>query len=216
MSVILIWGNDREMDIMGNKKTERYFFVDMENVHRSGLKGINELTSKDVVRVYYSNPLETLTIDMHRQIVESKANFEYIKVEIRIKNAADMMILMDLKKLSKKNAKSEYIIISNDTDFDDTIAELQSQKINVKKMTMIDGHEDTEKEEKVRSRVQKIFEDIDISENREENIEKTVQAVLNARTKSQVNYSLLKIYDSQSVKLIYNELKPLLKELPGK
>ena len=216
MSVILIWGNDREMDIMGNKKTERYFFVDMENVHRSGLKGINELTSKDVVRVYYSNPLETLTIDMHRQIVESKAYFEYIKVEIRIKNAADMMILMDLKKLSKKNAKSEYIIISNDTDFDDTIAELQSQKINVKKMTMIDGHEDTEKEEKVRSRVQKIFEDIDISENREENIEKTVQAVLNARTKSQVNYSLLKIYDSQSVKLIYNELKPLLKELPGK
>ncbi len=201
---------------MGNKKTERFFFVDMENVHKSGLKGIGELTSKDVVRVYYGNPLETLTLDMHRQIVESKAKFEYILVEIRIKNAADMMILMDLKELSKKYDKAEYIIISNDTDFDETIAELQSRKVKVKKMTMINGHEDTKKEEKVRSQVRKIFESIDISEDRDENIEKTVQAVLKARTKSQVNYSLLKIYDSQSVKLIYNELKPLLKELPGK
>lgn len=201
---------------MGNKKTKRYFFVDMENVHRSGLKGISELTSEDVVRVYYSNPLETLTMEMHQQIVSSKAKFEYIKVEIRIKNAADMMILMDLKDLSAKHKKADYIIISNDTDFDETIAELRENSISVSKMTMIDGREDTEKKARLRSEIEKIFADIDISEDREENIEKTVQAVLKAKTKSQVNYGLLKIFDSQSVKLIYNELKPLLKDLPGK
>ncbi len=205
-----------EVMTMGSKKHERFFFVDMENVHRSGLRGVGDLSSNDCVRLYYSNPLENIPIQLHLQIVESKAAFKYIKVEFQIKNAADCMILFDIKAAAKKNKKAEYIIISNDADFDGPIAEFREMGIDAKKMPVINSREDVEREEHIRSFITEHFDDIDISENRSENIEKTVQAVLNAKTKSQVNLSLLKIYDSQSVKLIYNELKPLLKDLPGK
>lgn len=204
------------MNETGSKKTERFFFVDMENVHRNGIKGVGELNEKDCVRIYYSNPLENIPIQLHLQILESKAKFEYVKVEFQLKNAADMMILLDIKETAKKHKKSEFIIISNDADFDAPIAEFREMGVNAKKMPVINSREDIEREENIRRFIVEHFSDIDISEDRGEIIEKTVQAVLNAKTKSQVNLGLLKIYDSQSVKLIYNELKPLLKDLPGK
>ena len=200
----------------------------MENVHRDGLVGIEMLTQKDCVRIYYSNPLETIPIDLHKQIMESPAKFEYIKVEVPIKNAADCMILFDLQGIARDNKKSEFIIISHDSDFDRPISEFKHRGINAFKRTVICENAEEEinekaekknhskREEEIRKFIKANFGEISISGDRDKILDDTVHAVLSGKTKSQVNHNLLKIYDNQSVKLIYKELKPLIKDLPGK
>ena len=79
-----------------------------------------------------------------------------------------------------------------------------------------DSKRDSKREAEVRKFIKEHFDEISISGDRDKIIEKTVSAVLSGKTKSQVNHNLLKIYDNQSVKLVYNELKPLIKDLPGK
>lgn len=269
---------------MGNK-SKRYFFVDLENVHRDGLKGADKLTENDHVRVYYSNPLETVPMFLHRQISESPAHFDYVTVEMPIKNAADCMILLDINAMAKSKKKKDAIftIVSKDSDFDRPITEMKSKGINVRKISVL--CDDTQRpkdsddaggkpaassekkagktakksaekaaekspetadkkaedtadknadiadsseskalsnvltkaldENEVRAFVIEHLKDFDISGDRDEIIEQTVQAVLMAKTKRHVNANLLKIFDSASVKLIYGELKPLIKELPG-
>lgn len=203
---------------MGKDKIKRYFFIDMENVHTNGFKGVGDLNERDCVRIYYSNPNESIPIELHIKLMSSSADFEYIKVDMPIKNAADCMILLDLQKLAEKHKKAEYIIVSNDTDFDRPIKKFDTYGYKVRKLSELDRKESIEKAAKIRKFIDEHFKDIAISadDDREEIIERTVQAVMAGKTKSQINYNLLKIYDSQSVKLIYSELKPLMTELPGK
>ncbi len=190
----------------------------MENVHTNGFKGVGDLTERDCVRIYYSNPNENIPIELHIKMMSSSAEFEYIRVDMPIKNAADCMILLDLQKLAEKHKKAEYIIVSNDTDFDRPIKKFGTYGYKVSKLSELDRKEDIEKAANIRGFINEHFKDIAISadDDREEIIERTVQAVMAGKTKSQINYNLLKIYDSQSVKLIYNELKPLMADLPGK
>ncbi len=197
-------------------KIKRYFFVDMENVHRDGLKGVEDLTSKDCVRIYYSNPLENVPMYIHKQIVSSKARFEYIQVDMPIKNAADCMILFDLQAIAGENEHAEFFIISKDSDFDRPIVDFCEKKFKVKKLPEISGKENKQKEAEVREFIDKHFNDIEISGDREEIIAQTVRAIVHGKTRSQVNNSLMKIYDHDSIKMIFNEIKPLIKDLPGK
>lgn len=309
---------------MGSKKFERYFFVDYENVNFKGLDGIDELTARDYVRLYYSHAADTLPIEAHLVMLSSPAKFEFVKVEMPIKNFMDCMILMDVKEMTSKKKKPEYLIVSRDRDFDKSIDQLCESEFRVKRVSNLRAddvppppirmlqkksvsetapkkgssmraakkltaksaiqskpdqteqaapdtpaavsesaekptaapektetpnvesksaaetaaaetkpaaqpsaekaapiiHEQIDalkqKEAEVRAFIDEHFRDITISTDREENIEKTVQAVLNGKTKTQINTSLMKIYDSDSIKLIYNELKPLMKDLPGK
>ena len=226
---------------MGDNKIKRYYFVDMENVHRSGLKGIDKLTSKDCVRIYYSNPLENIPIILMKQMMHSSAKYEYIEVEVPIKNAADCMILFDLRDIASENKKAEYIIISNDTDFDKPIEDFKKKKINVKKQVDLQSSSKQNSDEKtpkkpepapnnkpdklekksareleVRSFINEHFKNINITGNRNSVIERTIQVILKGKSRSQINNDLMQIYDRDSIKMIFDEIKPLIKDLPGK
>lgn len=54
------------------------------------------------MKIYYSNSAETLTFGLHRRINVSQAFFEYIKVQMPIKNAVDGKIYKQLKPLIKE------------------------------------------------------------------------------------------------------------------
>lgn len=115
----------------------RYFLIDYENVNREGLNGITKLSENDCVRIYYSNAAETLTFGLHRRINLSKAHFDYIKVQIPIKNAADCQILFDIRDLSKKNRTAEYFIVSKDSDFDKAVEGFRACSLNVRKVQQV-------------------------------------------------------------------------------
>ena len=97
------------MDSSNTKqKYARYFLVDYENVNRDGLNGIVKLSEEDCVRIYYSEAAATMTFGLHRRINASRANFEYIKITIPIKNAVDCQILFDIRYISKLNRTAEF------------------------------------------------------------------------------------------------------------
>ena len=224
-----------------NIEFTRYFFVDYENVNRDGLNGVTKLSEEDCVRIYYSESAETLTFGLHRRINASKAHFDYIKVQMPIKNAIDCQILFDIRDLAKENRSVEYFIVSKDSDFDKTIDEFNAHNFKVRKVPEICKRDElvkteqlkriepkqpatqqiektttkTEKEKweaQVRSFFGRHFKKKVYVENKEE----IIQSVLKAKTKQQVNNNLMKIYSNATVSEIYKKMKPLIKELPGK
>ena len=97
-----------------------YFLIDYENVRVSGFDGVTNLTSEDVVVVFYSENADTLTFGLHRRINESKAQFHFQKVSVGGKNALDFQLCSYLGYLIRdtKNGDGEandnYYIVSND------------------------------------------------------------------------------------------------------
>lgn len=115
----------------------RYFFVDYENVRKDGLYGVENLHSSDRVRIYYSEAAETLTFDLHRKINRSAAEFNYIKVLDRIKNALDCKILFDVRDYMEKEPEAEYYIVANDKDYDDIVQEFRKKGMTIDKVAGI-------------------------------------------------------------------------------
>ncbi len=203
----------------GNK---RYFLVDYENVNRDGLNGVEHLSERDEVVIYYSEAAETLSFGLHKRINESEAHFDYRKVQMPIKNAVDCRILFDLENLLAVDKKAEYVIVSKDSDFDSAIEMFSSNNYHVKKMFKIGKRTETikkappktnQREAQIRSFFGQHFSDKKYKKHKEE----IIQAVLKAKSKQQVNNNLMKIYNAGNiVREIYKKLKPLIKDLPGK
>lgn len=214
------------------KEYKRYFFVDYENVNRDGLNGITKLTETDCVRIYYSNAAETLTFGLHRRINASKAHFDYIKVQIPIKNAVDCQILFDIRDFAKEQRKAEYFIVSKDSDFDQAVETFKANQIKVKKVVEIcqlAGNQksasnssntknknvlsDKDRQEtQIRSFFEEHFKEKEYTAKEEE----IVQLLLESKNRQQINNGLLKIFRNNKVGAIYKRLKPLIKDLPGR
>lgn len=224
---------------MGKKTKEyqRFFLVDYENVNCAGLDGIENLTDKDCVRIYYREEreeIEKLTLGLHNRINKSMARFKFIEAKWSIKNAVDFWILFDVEKLLKKNKKAEYFIVSNDTDFDKDIKKFCGKKIKVKKIPAICKRDEFAKTQNNRRKANTSKNMSKKTDNREAQIrsffgqhfkeleytkykEQIIRVLLDGKTRQQVNNGLMKIYhESKTVGKIMKKSKPLLKELPGK
>ena len=113
------------------------FLVDLENVHYTGLDGIIKLGKKDCVRIYYSDSCKSISIDNHISICRSKAEFDYIRVGFRMKNALDCTLLYDLQRINSEKNIRNFFIVSKDRDFDQPIDMMNSEGINVRKIESI-------------------------------------------------------------------------------
>lgn len=98
-----------------------YYLIDLENVRRNGFAGIESLSEKDHVIIFYSDFADSIPIDLHFQINASPAKFEFRKVLVGSKNALDFQLCSHLGYLIsyalrwKKNAA--FYIVSNDTGY---------------------------------------------------------------------------------------------------
>ena len=99
---------------------KRIFLVDIENVGKSFLKGIEKLTISDEIIVCNNR---TVRDDFSRAIREglsrTKAIVKKFHIENANKNAMDFHIMMQLGYMIAENGNSaEYYIVSNDRGFD--------------------------------------------------------------------------------------------------
>lgn len=217
-------------------KYNRYFLIDYENVNRDGLNGITKLSENDCVRIYYSNTAETLTFGLHRRINESRAHFDYIKVQMPIKNALDCLILFDIRDLAKENRDAEYFIVSKDTDFDKAIEDFTVHNLKVKRIIEICKldeplNKSQSKIEQLKPQLQKTI--ANTKDKREAQVrtffgqhfkektyvekkEEIIQVLLVSETKQQVNNGLMKLYSNETVSNMLKVLQPLIKNMPGK
>lgn len=221
---------------------KRCFFVDYENVNRVGLNGILKLSETDCVRIYYSKNAEALTFGLHRRINASKAHFEYIKVQMPIKNAIDCQILYQLQDMAKLRKDIVYYIVSNDTDFDASIEMFRQLKFQVFRIAQIcqrnlpetkaapakssekTGNLQTAEavstkktkvsEEKRERQIRSFYGQYFKDELHRKQKEATIQAILKSKTKTELNSCLTKLYPGDVVKQMFTVLKPLLEDLP--
>lgn len=103
-------------NLFGNhNKTKIY--VDFENVKIKGLEGLDELTEKDTLYLFYSKNAETLTVPIHESIKNSKANIETIECSTG-SNAMDFVISTLLGSHVKTDTeKTKYFIVSKDKGY---------------------------------------------------------------------------------------------------
>jgi len=217
----------------------RYFFVDYENVKTSGLNGIVKLSENDCVRIYYSKAAEMMTFGLHRRICASVCHFEYIKVDMPIKNAVDCQILFDIRDYLRVNPQAEYIVISKDSDFDKPINQFKERKaILYRSEEICKGKvNDSEQEDIVEATKEKSKakgENMETSKPKPENFEKTLRscfgqhfkkkcyvekkeailgAFLKAKNKKELRALLLNEVQENQVELILEKLKAVVKKL---
>lgn len=103
----------------------RAIYVDYENVNISGLKGIEELTHEDVVKIFIGAQVSKLTMVDADRIFNCEATVELITNKYIGKNALDFIIMVHMGyDIAQELAKS-YYIISKDKGYDPAIHEMR-------------------------------------------------------------------------------------------
>ncbi len=183
------------------------YFIDYENVRVDGLKGVAKLTEDDSVCIFYSEKANTLTFGLHKRLIESKANIEYIKVSVGTPNSLDFQLTSILGYKIAKEEKQEYVIVSKDKGFDSTVEFWTKKKIQISRVEDITTDVQNQKNEITQEILSLIG-----SEN-EKYIKNVFEALKERKSKDGVhNYLMKELHDNKKVTELYKKIKPLLKD----
>ena len=93
------------------------YLIDYENT--KNLLGIHNLSADDCVVIFYSQKANTLTFDIHKEILASPAKIEYKCVDVGGPNALDFQLSTYLGYLIHQNGNEKYniYIVSKDKGF---------------------------------------------------------------------------------------------------
>lgn len=92
------------------------FYVDYENVHYSGTDGIDELTDREYVFVFYSQNANTMNMDTVKHFLGSRCGIEFIEADLGTANALDFQLVTFL--FSGIAQDDYHYIISKDHGYD--------------------------------------------------------------------------------------------------
>ena len=97
------------------------YFIDYENVHDEGLKGVSALNGNDTVVIFYSNNIKNMPFDLHVEITKSGVKTDYIKIGKTAKNYLDFHLASYLGYMIGTGKGGPFYIISKDTGFDSVV-----------------------------------------------------------------------------------------------
>lgn len=97
------------------------YLMDYENVNADGFRGVEKLGKDDSVYVFYTTNAGNLSFEVHKKLIESKAEIKYFSVSSG-KNALDFQLTMFAGYLLGKGTSQNIYIISNDKGFDADIS----------------------------------------------------------------------------------------------
>ena len=101
------------------------FYIDYENVHNEGLKGVEKLTPEDNLYLFYSDKADTLKIDVVQKLLQTQGNLRFTKIENGVENALDFQLITAL--MCDYAADNNYYIISRDKGYDAAITMAQQR-----------------------------------------------------------------------------------------
>lgn len=181
------------------------YFIDYENVHIDGLKGVSSLTEEDSVCIFYSEKANNLTFGLHRRLIASKAKIEYIKACVGTPNALDFQLTSILGYKIAKEEHKEYVIVSKDKGYDGTVDFWKKRKIDIARVEDIttdvqNGKAETNKEITAL-----------IGKENEKYVAVIFKALSERKSKEGVhNYLMKELHDNVKVTELYKKIKPLL------
>lgn len=215
-------------DYRGKTKMN-YYLIDFENVKSSGFDGVEKLTEHDKVITFYSVNSDTITIDTHIKINESKAYIEFQKVTVGGKNALDFQlssylgyIIRDTLPTDDIADRCNYYIVSNDTGYACLCKYWKSRGIEVKIVSNMSGENKLKTEEEKTSPAntnnpsKSDLEKMLISVLPDKADAPVVAKIINQyKTKQGVNNGLTKNFPQQKVGPIYKAIKCLIADKKG-
>lgn len=187
-----------------------YYLVDYENVHSAGLDGIHKLGSDSTVCIFYSRNASNLSPRMNLGMRESHAEITYHHAEAGTKNALDFQLSSYLGELIAENFGHEcrYYIVSKDSGFASLIPFWKERGINIEIVADLSGNG--------------IFSHDDLAQKvalltGELTFAPVIADVIrSARTKTEVNNALQKIYrGTRKCGQVYRMIRPLIDDKPG-
>lgn len=199
-----------------------YYLIDYENVQVSGLNGLNSLMAEDKVVIFYSDNSESLTFELHQQLMSTLCMVEYHKVETGTKNALDFQLSSYLGyviKESENNPDNRFFIVTKDNGFSVLCTYWKNKNIPVEIVINLTGEKNSislavpevmvENPDKLKKAVSSIIT------NKSE-IDFVVSTVKKSRTKHSVSNQLNKHFkDGKKVHKIYTAIKPFIENMPG-
>ncbi len=97
------------------------YLVDLENTGLAGLTGLDELSVKDKVIVFYGARTGSIAFDKHVELTKAKADVIYMKTERVAKNYLDFQLVTYLGYLIGSGQESVYYIISKDKGYESCV-----------------------------------------------------------------------------------------------
>lgn len=114
------------------------YYIDYENVHNEGLKGVQKLQQGDSLYLFYSVKADTLKIDVVRQLMECPAQISFDKIINGVENALDFQLITAL--MCNYTPDEDYYIISRDKGYDAAIEMAGKQnRCNIYRCKDIEG-----------------------------------------------------------------------------
>lgn len=114
------------------------YYIDYENVHNEGLKGVQKLQQGDRLYLFYSVKADTLKIDVVRQLMECPAQICFDKIINGVENALDFQLITAL--MCNYTPDEDYYIISRDKGYDAAIEMAGKQnRCNIYRCKDIEG-----------------------------------------------------------------------------
>ena len=114
------------------------YYVDYENVHNEGLKGVQHLRQGDMLTLFYSSKADTMKIDVVRQLMECPVEIRFEKIVNGVENALDFQLITAL--MCNYASEESYYIISRDKGYDAAIEMAGKQnRVNIYRCRDIEG-----------------------------------------------------------------------------
>lgn len=194
-----------------------YYLVDFENVKKDGLDGIHMLGSEDTVCIFYSKNADSITFDLHRRLMESKATIELCKVEVGSKNALDFQLATQLGFLIASKSAKSYYIVSRDKGFEILSGYWKNREVSVALIADITGKSPDNETQELREKLENILKE-NLAEDDRVTVDEILKIVQQYKTKQGIMNALMKKYpsaDNKKSSKIYKAIKPLLSDKKG-
>lgn len=194
---------------MKNSPVKRFFLIDIENVGKTFLEGIEGLTENDTLIICNNTMVYS---DFSPVILEglqkTKAAVKKFYIRNTAKNAMDFELVMELGFLIAKNGdRAQYFVVSKDRGFDIINDYLRNKGMNnttVKRIPSLKGFEEEEK------RIRDMEENISILlPQYPQRIISTIQIGMDQTKNLQEFYSFLQKHLRHDAGTIYPRVKHL-------
>ena len=112
------------------------YYIDYENVHNAGLKGVDALPEGDYVHIFFKDN-DTMQLPQVKALLESNADIVFHRVHRTTLNALDFQLLAEL--FCSADAGCSNYIISRDKGYDSAIDVARAHNILLQRKESIDA-----------------------------------------------------------------------------
>ena len=203
-----------------------YYLVDLENVGLEGIHVNDRLPEENIIHIFSTVNGPKMDITTLARLDRNALAFHEVPPG---KQSLDMHLVSYLGFLIQGDPLSRFIIVSKDRDYDDVLSFWNDKGITVSRRDKIQepikseglkaktkAEKRTRSEAEVREEEVRNFIDTHFQGKKYKSCkDDMVKAVLDAKSRTQVNNNLMKIFPGSEMKGIYCIIKPLIADMPG-